>query len=504
VYIAGHGEGGLVALRAAALDPRFRGVLLAASFEPHTAYELEPIYRNLFGSLRDFGDAELAALVAPRTVVVEIEEPLKIDEPPAPREGRTGAAPVVLHGPTRDGSVAEMEAANRYFPKTPLKIGTGWPDLPPLPGTPPEGFPVTHFFPTLTEAFPAFLRERQRRLVRGLEQHTQHLVIEAERTRNADVWAKIGTPAWEPARAALQERLWASIGKLPADRLPPNPRTRRVIDAPKWTAYEVMLDVMPDVFAWGYLLVPKDLQPGERRPVVVCQHGLEGLPGDTVTQDPKEKGFVYYQGFAAQLADLGYITYAPHNPYRGHDAFRTLQRQANPLGLSLFSFIIAQHDVTTAWLAGLPFVDPKRIGFYGLSYGGKTAMRVPALVDRYALSICSGDFNEWIRKNVSVEERISYMFTGEYEMFEWNLGWNANYAEMAMLIAPRPFMVERGHKDGVGVDEWVSYEYAKVRRGYLRLGIPERTSIEWFDGPHMINGKGTFNFLRQHLGPAKR
>jgi len=25
------------------------------------------------------------------------------------------------------------------------------------------------------------------------------------------------------------------------------------------------------------------------------------------------------------------------------------------------------------WLSGLPFVDPQRIGFYGRSYGGKTA-----------------------------------------------------------------------------------------------------------------------------------
>ena len=29
------------------------------------------------------------------------------------------------------------------------------------------------------------------------------------------------------------------------------------------------------------------------------------------------------------------------------------------------------------WLKRQPFVDPERIAFYGLSYGGKTAMRVP-------------------------------------------------------------------------------------------------------------------------------
>jgi len=146
-----------------------------------------------------------------------------------------------------------------------------------------------------------------------------------------------------------------------------------------------------------------------------------------------------------------------------------------------------------------PFVDPQRIGFYGLSYGGKTAMRVPTVLDRYALSICSADFNEWILKNVTTDSPYSYMFTIEYEMPEWNLGHTFNYAEMAALIAPRPFMVERGHDDGVAPDEWVAYEFAKVRRLYAKLGIPEKTEIEFFNGPHSINGAGTFKFLHRHL-----
>ena len=79
---------------------------------------------------------------------------------------------------------------------------------------------------------------------------------------------------------------------------------------------------------------------------------------------------------------------------------------------------------------------------------GKTAMRVPPLVEGYCLSICSADFNEWIWKNVSNRDPYSYLFTGEYEMFEFNLANTFNYAEMAALIAPRPFMVERGHFDG--------------------------------------------------------
>ena len=75
---------------------------------------------------------------------------------------------------------------------------------------------------------------------------------------------------------------------------------------------------------------------------------------------------------------------------------------------------------------------------------------------------------------------------------------------MADLIAPRPFMVERGHDDGVGIDEMVAYEYAKVRYLYAnKLKIADRTEIEFFAGGHEIHGKGTFAFLKTHLGWPK-
>ena len=38
------------------------------------------------------------------------------------------------------------------------------------------------------------------------------------------------------------------------------------------------MDVFPDVIAYGILLLPKGIKEGEKRPVVVCQHGLEGRP----------------------------------------------------------------------------------------------------------------------------------------------------------------------------------------------------------------------------------
>jgi hypothetical protein len=34
---------------------------------------------------------------------------------------------------------------------------------------------------------------------------------------------------------------------------------------------------------------------------------------------------------------------------------------------------------------------------------------------------------------------------------------------------------------------------------YTMLGIGDRTTIEFFNGPHEINGVGTFEFLEKHL-----
>ena len=68
------------------------------------------------------------------------------------------------------------------------------------------------------------------------------------------------------------------LGKFDDTMLPPNPRTRKIYDKERWTGYEVVLDVYPNLFASGILLIPKDIKPGEKRPVVVCQHGRNDIP----------------------------------------------------------------------------------------------------------------------------------------------------------------------------------------------------------------------------------
>ncbi len=333
---------------------------------------------------------------------------------------------------------------------------------------------------------------RMKRQFDELVQFNQKQIGESERVR-AELWKNTG-------KEEIRRRLWEDVfGRIPKSPAPLHVRRKQSYDAPKWTGYEVQFDVLPpDVFGYGVLLMPKNMRPGEKRPVVVAQHGLNGRP-QLLFQQPKEsKDWDVYRNLAEMLIDQGYIVYAPQNPYIGE--FRHIVRHANPLGLSLFSFILAQYEKMLDMLTAMPEVDTKRIGFYGLSYGGATAMRVPALLTQFQAVVCSGNFNEWIHKLATVEMPYSYVFTHEYEIVEFGLANVANHAEMAMLIAPRRFLVERGHRDGVGVDEWVFREYAKVRRYYDENGWKDRTGLVLFNGPHRIAGAEAIPLLRSWLG----
>ena len=69
---------------AAALDPRIEAVCVSGYFDDRNDVWQQPVDRNVFGLLEQFGDAEVASLIAPRH---------------SDRRGRQGAR--VRH-PTRD------------------------------------------------------------------------------------------------------------------------------------------------------------------------------------------------------------------------------------------------------------------------------------------------------------------------------------------------------------------------------------------------------------------
>ena len=507
IGIIGWGEGGLIALYAAAVDTRIDAACVSGYFDSRQNIWQEPIDRNVFGLLDQFGDAELATLIAPRTLIVDAAQ-----GPEATIPGGRGA-PARVVTPALDSVRAEVARAQTLTEG--LKPAAGIQMV--AVDQPLGGQALGQFMDSLKpgtmlgqagaanildrrNGFSAAKRHAEQ--VHKLDRHTQWVLRESPYIRKQFYKPNTSSLAkFEASNEKYRRQFYEdAIGRFANEVLPFNARSRKSYESEKWVGHEVVLDVFQDVIAYGILILPRDLKANEQRPVVVCQHGLEGRPQDIIEGDHRA-----YHDFAAKLAERGFITFSPQNLYIFKDRFRTLQRKANPLKKSLFSVIIPQHQQIVDWLKTLPYVDKKRIAFYGLSYGGKTAMRVPPVVTDYCLSICSADFNEWVDKNASTRDPHSYVNTGEYEIFEWDLGSTFNYAEMAGLIAPRPFMVERGHHDGVASDETVGWEFAKVRYLYQgKLKLQGRCEIEWFDGPHTINGRGTYDFLHRYLDWPRR
>jgi dienelactone hydrolase len=530
IGVAGYNEGALIAMYAAAVDTRIDAAMVSGYFSSREKVWDEPIYRNIWGLLAEFGDAEITSLIAPRPIVVEysaIDEKLvQTTKKPSPINEFSYSG---YKGSIQTPDFRDVESEFRRiddllksgFQKKQLISGKG-------------NTPVAFGSPEAMEALTAFLgnkgtlslssnlpvdkrtsfdfRQRQLLQVREIEEHVQSLVRDSDAKRYEFYLYKVlpafgnrkwSTRSYHPyfspdtfiTESVKYRKYFAEeiLGKFDDPLLPPNARTRKVYDDKLWTGYEVVLDVYKDVIAPGVLLLPKDIKPGEKRPVVVCQHGRNGVPQILI------EGNTSYYDMAAKLADRGFIVYAPYGIFSGEDRYRWLSRKANTVKKSMFSFVVSQHDQLLKWLGSLPYVDAKRIAFYGKSYGGETAMRVPSVLEGYALSICSADFGDWTRKVADTHFNNSFMYTIEWEMPYFRMGSTFSYAEMAYLIFPRPFMVERGRHDLVQPDEFVAYEYGKVSYLYDQFNLLDNTEIEFFNGGHASRNDRTFDFLHKHL-----
>ena len=71
IGVIGYGEGGMIAMYASALDTRIDATCVSGYFGSRQKIWEQPISRNVFGLLEQFGDAELAAMIVPRKLILD-------------------------------------------------------------------------------------------------------------------------------------------------------------------------------------------------------------------------------------------------------------------------------------------------------------------------------------------------------------------------------------------------------------------------------------------------
>jgi dipeptidyl aminopeptidase/acylaminoacyl peptidase len=131
------------------------------------------------------------------------------------------------------------------------------------------------------------------------------------------------------------------------------------------------------------VFVPKDIRPGEKRPAMIFVHGgpvRQMLLG-------YHYRYVYHQFYAANewLASQGYVVMSIN--YRSGVGYGNSFRCApntESRGNSEYQDVVAGAE----YLKSRPDVDPKRIGIYGLSYGGLlTSQALARNSDIFALGV---------------------------------------------------------------------------------------------------------------------
>ncbi|RZO14988.1 MAG: hypothetical protein EVB09_08085, partial [Verrucomicrobiaceae bacterium] len=106
IGVAGDGEGGLIAFHAAAVDERIERAWIIGHFGKRERVWDEPAYRNVFGLLNDFGDAEIAKIIRPRVLVID---PSQAHEILVPRG--TGGKPGKVPSFSTDQALSEIKRA---------------------------------------------------------------------------------------------------------------------------------------------------------------------------------------------------------------------------------------------------------------------------------------------------------------------------------------------------------------------------------------------------------
>jgi len=139
------------------------------------------------------------------------------------------------------------------------------------------------------------------------------------------------------------------------------------------------------------LFLPKDIQPGERRPAILFSHGG---PGRQMLLGYHYM-FFYHMAYATHqyFANKGYVVISVN--YRSGIGYGREFRMApnrGAAGSSEYQDIVA----AAKYLQSRPDVDPERIGLYGLSYGGLlTAMGLSRNSDIFKAGVDIAGVHLW-------------------------------------------------------------------------------------------------------------
>lgn len=248
----------------------------------------------------------------------------------------------------------------------------------------------------------------------------------------------------------------------------------------------------------AWLLIPNGIEPGKRRPAVLCLHQTNNIGKD----EPAGLGGLPNLHIGKELAQRGFVVLCPDYPSFGEYKY---DFKHNP---HVSGTIKAVTDNRRAldYLQSLPEVDPTRIAAAGHSLGGHNALFTAAWDPRIKAVVTSCGFNRFARyyggnlKGWSSDRympRIGSEFGGAADRMPFD------FPGVLALIAPRPLFINAPINDSnfevTGVRECVT----PVSAVYRFLGSEKDLVAAYpeagHDFPPEVRRKA-WDFLETRLG----
>ena len=321
------------------------------------------------------------------------------------------------------------------------------------------------------------------------------LTFQATGRKPAEMWQK-----------TLRGKVAELLGELPSKRAPLEPQTLEVRDFPGYRREKFVFQSRPGLWVLGYLVTPKAVNAPQ--PAVVCLPGHGRGVDDIVGVDEHGRdrttrvGYAY--DYAIQVAEHGMAAVAiepmafgcrrdPVTEKKGlsTSACQPTAGSALLLGQTMIGWRVYDVMRTIDWIETRQELDAARVGCMGCSGGGTVTLFSAALEPRIKAALVSSYLNTFRDSIMSVSHCIDNYVPGILNYFEMY--------DLAGLIAPRGLFVESGTRDPIFPIQGSRYAYKKAQEIYATFGSQNRLGQEIFEGEHVFNGKGAFEYLKRWL-----
>lgn len=315
---------------------------------------------------------------------------------------------------------------------------------------------------------------------------------------------------WQPK---FRHHYRRCIGNLPG-KCDLNVEVVERVDRGDHIREKVLFDSSPHVTVPAFILTPKNIRKGEKRPGILAAHGHGNGKMDVcgVTQELGDENMTrscerLQYGYGLEAVRRGYVVIAPDwCPFgerrppqwwsrQGRDPCNATNMAWQYFGINLLTQNIWDGMRSVDVLTRLPYVDRKRIAVIGLSQGGTMSTHLLINDRRIKTGVVSG-YISTVRDD-ALGERGKGNTCGAQHVPQ--LLRHGDIPDMLGLACPKPVLFEMGKHETCFHYPDMARAYRHLRKIYKAAGAQDRIASDVHPNDHMWSGKKAWKWLEKWL-----